>query len=144
MTNYLKLFSTVAEQDAFRDGSDYVEPHVSCIEDGSSVKYNKRLNVYDFIVTLDGVDQVSVVDNVGFMNNRSKFIDITKTYRVHIIQTGQEWSDGEYDGTMTGQDNGDDFYIWSVTPDDSEKTSVSCEWSDYDPNDQHAYFYIGM
>lgn len=42
MTNYLKLFSSVSEQDAFRDGEDYVEPHVSCIEDGTSVKYNKR------------------------------------------------------------------------------------------------------
>lgn len=41
MTNYLKLFNSVAEQDAFRDGEDYVEPHVSCIEDGTSVKYNK-------------------------------------------------------------------------------------------------------
>lgn len=53
MTNYLKLFSSVAEQDAFRDGSDYVEPHVSCIEDGSSVKYNKRVD-YDIEIDCNG------------------------------------------------------------------------------------------
>lgn len=41
MANYLKLFNSVAEQDTFRAGSDYIEPHVSCIEDGTSVKYNK-------------------------------------------------------------------------------------------------------
>lgn len=57
MTNYLKLFSSVAEQDAFRDGNDYVEPHVSCIEDGSSVKYNKRQPDYDLTLdTAEGVE----------------------------------------------------------------------------------------
>ena len=58
MTNYLKLFSSVTEQDAFRDGEDYVEPHVSCIEEGSSVKYNKREN-WDII--LDCEDNNSCV-----------------------------------------------------------------------------------
>lgn len=57
MTNYLKLFSSVAEQDAFRDGEDYVEPHVSCIQDGSSVKYNKRQLDYDLTLdTAEGVE----------------------------------------------------------------------------------------
>lgn len=54
MTKYLKLFSSVAEQDAFRNGSDYVEPHVSCIEDGSSVKYNKRPLNYDIEINCNG------------------------------------------------------------------------------------------
>ena len=44
MANYLKLFDTVSEQNTFRNGSSYVEPHVSCLSDGSSVKYNKYFN----------------------------------------------------------------------------------------------------
>lgn len=47
MSDYLKLFSTVAEQTAFRNGSGYIEPHVSCLEDGTSVKYNKRIEFVD-------------------------------------------------------------------------------------------------
>ena len=71
MTNYLKLFSSVAEQNAFRDGSDYVEPHVSCIEDGSSVKYNKRPLGYDIEIdcngeyTCGGQEILSMSSNLG-------------------------------------------------------------------------------
>ena len=39
--DYIKLFSTEAEQNAFRQSSDYVEPHVSWCEDMEEVKYNK-------------------------------------------------------------------------------------------------------
>lgn len=46
MSDYLKLFNTAAEQTAFRNGEGYVEPHVSCLEDGTSVKYNKRMKNY--------------------------------------------------------------------------------------------------
>lgn len=46
MSDYLKLFSTAADQTAFRNGESYVEPHVSCLEDGTNVKYNKRIKYY--------------------------------------------------------------------------------------------------
>lgn len=38
---YLKVFETESDQLDFRDGEEYIEPHVSCLEDGSKVKYNK-------------------------------------------------------------------------------------------------------
>lgn len=51
MGNYLKLFDTVSEQNTFRNGSSYVEPHVSCLSDGSGVKYNKYFdaNGYSYV-----------------------------------------------------------------------------------------------
>lgn len=50
---YLKVFETETQQNEFRiEGDDYLQPHVSCLEDGSKVKYNiyskeyyKNLNV---------------------------------------------------------------------------------------------------
>lgn len=62
MGNYLKLFDTVSEQNTFRNGSSYIQPHVSCLSDGSSVKYNlysnehyEKLNVpFTIEATQDG------------------------------------------------------------------------------------------
>ena len=45
MANYLKLFDTVSEQNTFRNGNSYVEPHVSCLSDGSNIKYNKHFDI---------------------------------------------------------------------------------------------------
>lgn len=38
---YLKVFKNTALQEAFRNSSDYIQPHVSCITTGESVQYNK-------------------------------------------------------------------------------------------------------
>lgn len=64
MTKYLKVFSSVAEQDAFRNGSDYVEPHVSCIEDGSSIKYNKLPLNYDIEINCDNAASCGGTRNI--------------------------------------------------------------------------------
>ena len=37
---YLKVFETETLQNEFRGGENYIEPHISCLEDGSKVKYN--------------------------------------------------------------------------------------------------------
>jgi hypothetical protein len=37
---YLKVFETENLQIEFIAGEDYIEPHISCLEDGSKVKYN--------------------------------------------------------------------------------------------------------
>lgn len=50
MSDYLKVFNTVQEQTAFRNGSSYVNPHVSCTIDGESLLYNKfNNNGYDYV-----------------------------------------------------------------------------------------------
>lgn len=47
---YLKVFDTKAQQDEFRHGENYIQPHVSCIVDGTSVKYNWLFNNgYDYV-----------------------------------------------------------------------------------------------
>ena len=48
---YLKVFETENLQNEFRAGEDYIQPHVSCLEDGSKVKYNiytKEERIYLF------------------------------------------------------------------------------------------------
>lgn len=39
---YLKVFDTAANQTAFRMGENYEEPHVSCLTNGSNIKYNRN------------------------------------------------------------------------------------------------------
>lgn len=59
---YLKVFETENLQNEFREGEDYLQPHVSCLEDGSKVKYNlyskedcEKLNVpFTIEATQDG------------------------------------------------------------------------------------------
>ena len=43
---YLKVFETENLQNEFREGEDYLQPHVSCLGDGSNVKFNKYLKEY--------------------------------------------------------------------------------------------------
>lgn len=38
---YLKVFETEAARNTFKASANYIEPHVSCLSDGTSVKYNK-------------------------------------------------------------------------------------------------------
>lgn len=38
---YLKVFDTKAQQTEFRLGENYIQPHVSCIIDGTSIGYNR-------------------------------------------------------------------------------------------------------
>ena len=40
MGDYIKVFNTLSEQQEYRSGTTYVEPHVSCLADGTSLKYN--------------------------------------------------------------------------------------------------------
>lgn len=59
---YLKVFETETQQNEFREGEDYLQPHVSCLEDGTKVKYNvyskeyyKKLNTpFTIEATQDG------------------------------------------------------------------------------------------
>lgn len=46
---YLKVFESEPEQLDFRNGEEYIEPHVSCLEDGGKVKYNKFALHVEFI-----------------------------------------------------------------------------------------------
>ena len=50
MGNYIKLFNSVSAQTEFRNNENYVEPHVSCVEGGMNVKYNKRQEDFDLVV----------------------------------------------------------------------------------------------
>jgi hypothetical protein len=122
MTNYLKLFSSVAEQDAFRDGEDYVEPHVSCIEDGTSVKYNKRAN-YDIEIDSNGqgdcvgqeilsmstnVGPYQIIEDSGYtytVTNSNLTTNPLPTLKVKVVN-GPDNSDGVYECTYF--DNGGD------------------------------------
>ena len=135
MTNYLKLFSSVAEQDAFRNGSDYVEPHVSCIEDGSSVKYNKRPLNYDIEINCNGqgdcVGQeiLSMSSQVGpyelseselsgsgsyvySVTNPNLTTNPLQTLKVKIVN-GPDNSDGVYECTYA--DNGEGNHSWGYS-----------------------------
>lgn len=46
MSNYIKLFDTEQNQNIFRDSGDYTQPHVSCLRDGSNLKYNRYKKKY--------------------------------------------------------------------------------------------------
>lgn len=50
MGNYIKLFNSVSAQTEFRNSENYIEPHVSCVEGGTNVKYNKRQEDFDLVV----------------------------------------------------------------------------------------------
>lgn len=41
MSDYIKLFNTKAEQDAFLSSSGYKEPHISCTANGGNLRYNQ-------------------------------------------------------------------------------------------------------
>lgn len=143
MTNYLKLFSSVAEQDAFRDGEDYVEPHVSCIEDGSSVKYNKQPVDWDFELVWHSIDTCGYQELTNF-SSRVGFeeVDSSTEHWYHI--TGQDFTTNPissfkvkisncpgYDGiyTVTGDNSGQDtnYWYWSSGSEDSFNLSVTVE-----------------
>ena len=51
MGNNIKLFNSVSDQNAFRNGLNYVEPHVSCTIDGENVQYNRRYDKEYLTVT---------------------------------------------------------------------------------------------
>lgn len=131
MTNYLKLFSSVAEQDAFRDGNDYVEPHVSCIEDGSSVKYNKRPLGYDIeLDTSEGSEcdgrkityfsnrigpaEENYNENFGVYNynvsNPNVTTDPVQSLKVNVINS--DGYDGIYELPLVSHDEGGNS--WSL------------------------------
>ena len=133
MTKYLKLFSSVAEQDAFRNGSDYVEPHVSCIEDGSSVKYNKRPLNYDIEINCDnaascsGQEILSMSSQVGpyeLSGGGSYLYSVTnpnlttsplQTLKVKVVN-GLDNSDGVYECTYFDND-GNHEWKYSISED---------------------------
>lgn len=47
---YLKVFETEALQNQFRSSENYIQPHVSCLTDGSNVKYNRtRSNGHEYV-----------------------------------------------------------------------------------------------
>lgn len=39
---HLKVFETEAARNTFRASASYIEPHVSCLDNGTSVKYNRN------------------------------------------------------------------------------------------------------
>lgn len=50
MGNYIKLFNSISAQTEFRNSENYIEPHVSCVEGGTNVKYNKRQEDFNLVV----------------------------------------------------------------------------------------------
>ena len=134
MTNYLKVFSSVAEQDAFRNGSDYVEPHVSCIEDGSSVKYNKLSVDYDIEINCNGQGDcagqeiLSMSSRVGpyeRYDNDSYTYSVTnpnlttsplQTIKVKVVN-GPDNSDGVYECTYADNGEGNHSWVYSISDD---------------------------
>lgn len=50
MSDYIKLFNTEQDQTTFRNGSSYVQPHVSCVAGGKNLLYNKfNTNGHDYV-----------------------------------------------------------------------------------------------
>lgn len=59
MSKYLKIFDSVEDQTEFRNSVNYLEPHVSCLDGGESLKYNKvqpRV-VVDYIISSSEVNR---------------------------------------------------------------------------------------
>lgn len=45
MSDYIKLFNTVEDQNEFLNSGGYIWPHVSCTADGNNLKYNTVINL---------------------------------------------------------------------------------------------------
>lgn len=95
---YIKLFSTEAEQDAFIASSNYAEPHVSWCEDKKKVKYNK-------IEEEEEPETISF--NVDFFED-----DEESQYSAIAGMTWEAWIASEYnrgfqvEGTLIRSNNG--------------------------------------
>lgn len=107
---YLKVFETENLQNEFRAGEDYIQPHVSCLEDGNKVKYNiytKEEQIYlSQPFTIEALDTGNIswaLENktVQYSKNGGAWETMTKDTTISVV----EGDEVQFKGTNANYNN---------------------------------------
>ena len=86
---YLKVFETEALQDEFIESGDYLQPHVSCLEDGSNVKFNKySKEYYEMLNTPLTFEALYDQTSISFFQNGCAVTDEMPVLEIEISTDG--------------------------------------------------------
>lgn len=119
---YLKVFETEALQDAFMESGDYLQPHVSCLEDGSNVKFNKySKEYYEMLNTPLTFEALNDQTGITFYQSTCAVTDEMPVLEIEIsTDGGNTWMPKQ---AVKYNSNGHNIAI-SVTIDAGEKVLV--------------------
>ena len=129
---YIKLFATEAEQNAFRQSSDYAEPHVSWCEDMEEVKYNKTAEEWanEYFTTIAREDG-TISFNIRFDMGTNYITSIS-----YSTDNGETWN------TTNNVDNKSEHLVTDVSVERGDKilwkgtaTQFGCWSSDEEIDD---------
>lgn len=152
MGNYIKLFNTVSAQTAFMNSENYVEPHVSCISDGTSVKYNKSNEPFVSIlvgrhwngVTYDNayIKSTELEDFVSEETNVHVYYDSTCTESINSQLEFDYLTQGIADYYDSIDVNAYEIpsFLWFFVENGTISSYVREEYPEY-PAEEECYFY---